>query len=158
MSLSIDTFTNLDLPDVGDLIKDGAQRVGCDEKTANLLATGGCFMAGDVWGAAEHGMDVIEDQQLLDGEVRVSHGFRGGAYPAPDDVEGWKQWIQVNGYEAFIGAVKAGAVGDEVFGDAQFNLIFQAEQGQYEAALAFRSNLLASENRLRELIASNMRG
>jgi hypothetical protein len=158
MSLSIDTFTNLDLPDAGDLIKDGAKLVGCDEKTANLVATGGCFMMGDVWGTAEHGMDVVEDQGLLDGEVRVSHGFRGGAYPAPDDVEGWKEWIQVNGYEAFIEAYKAGVVDDEVLADEGFNLIFQDEQGRYEAAITFRSNLLASENRLRELIANNMRG
>jgi hypothetical protein len=149
----------LDVPDLGDPIKDIALECGLDEAMANKVAFAGCLTLGDVGGALEHGRDVAVDEGITF-DQRIEHNaFHGvGGYPAPDDIEGWKQFIQENGYDAFIQAYKDGMVDDEVLKDPGFMLVMQDEKSTYEAMLEFRSNLMASEDRIRQLISRNLAG
>ena len=151
------------LPDVGDFAQTVCTKLGMDEESADWVAAGVCIGSSDFYGAYEHGLDCVENvsDRFDAGQVSQALPPKGGhidGYPAADDVEGWKQFLAEHGYEAFTEAVKNGAVGDDVFGDRTFTANLESKKAAHVAAVAFRSTMMASEDRLLQLIIQNMRG
>lgn len=79
-------------------------------------------------------------------------------YPAPDDVEGWKNFLREHGYEAFMKALREGRVGDKVMENKQFLFELQDAQGRENRYWMALTNMQAEQHRLASAIIQNLRG
>lgn len=147
---------------IGSFVESGAEKllvaVGVDPEKAELLGDLAGIAAdlscGNYLGAAMSAPDLVEDLQVRDHRDLPTDKLTS-RYPAENDVEGWRAYLEQNGYDAVKTAIKEGKVGKEVMADPSFGLALQDAKQQDEAYWALMTGMSKSDHDVKMQILRN---
>lgn len=108
-----------------------------------------------------HGDVIVRDHRKGRAHVDEPPGqpaWDGHGYPRADDADGWTQFVNRHGADAFTKAWKSGYVDKSVFEDKQFALALQTSMDTDNRLWTLMSNIIEAQSRVLDQMVSNLRG